>query len=130
MADNTIRTITSVTDNGGVNHTDVNGYHTRTGGGTITAFDTVLVAVGGCSCAVLEGLLKRDGYSPVKITGAVEGTRGEVPPRPFVAVKVHFGIECPGLDAQKAAKYVESVEQHCPVIQSLKCSVTSTFELK
>jgi uncharacterized OsmC-like protein len=130
MADNTARKISFVTDNGGVNHTDVNGYTTRTGGGTVTAFDTVLVAVGGCSCAVLEGVLKREGFAPNKITGDVEGVRGEVPPRPYVAITVHFNIDCPGLTEQKAAKYVELAEKSCPVIQSLKCKVTPSFTLK
>lgn len=128
MADS--RRISSVTDNGGVNHTDVNGYTTRTGGGTVTAFDTVLVAVGGCCCAVLEGLLKREGFAPVKIAGEVEGVRGEVPPRPYVAMTVKFTIECPGLTPEQAAKYVEMSEKNCPVIQSLQCKVTPTFTLK
>lgn len=128
MADT--RKIFSVVDAGGVNHTDVNGHQTRTGGGAITAFDTVLVAVGGCSCAVLEGLLKRDGLVPAKITADVEGVRGEVPPRPYVAITVHFSIECPGLSQDQAARYIEQVEQACPVIQSLKCKVTTEFTLK
>lgn len=128
MADT--RKIYSVVDNGGVNHTDVNGHQTRTGGSAITAFDTVLVAVGGCSCAVLEELLKRDGLVPAKITADVEGVRGEVPPRPYVAITVHFSIECPGLSQEQAATYVGQVEQFCPVIQSLKCRVTSEFTLK
>lgn len=127
MAD--VRKLSSIVDGAGVNHTDVNGLTARTGGGAISAFDTLIVAVTGCSCSVLGGILKRDGFEPTKISAEAEGVRGEVPPRPYVAINVHFTVQCAGLTAAKLAEYAELAEKMCPVIQSLNCKVTPTVTL-
>lgn len=129
MADNNARKIVSVADGAGVNHTDANGLTTRTGGGAVSAFDTLLVAVSGCSTAVLGSLLKRDGFEPTKLTAEVEGQRGEMPPRPFVSMTAHFTVECAGLTVEKLQHYAELAEKMCPVIQSLGCKVTTQVTL-
>jgi uncharacterized OsmC-like protein len=129
MADNNARKIVSVVDGAGVNHTDANGLTTRTGGGAVSAFDTLLVAASGCSCSVLGSLLKRDGFEPTKLTAEVEGQRGEMPPRPYVSLTIHFTVECAGLTAEKLQNYAELAEKMCPVVQSLGCKVTPEVTL-
>jgi uncharacterized OsmC-like protein len=99
------------------------------GEGGFVASDLILLSVAGCSSATLQALLKRDSWQVSSFDVSVEGDRLETRPRIYTDIRVHYIINCPGLNKERLAEYINIVGQVCPVIQSLKAKVVLTFQL-
>lgn len=128
MADN-ISIIRARTEGSATICSDAEGAEVRIGGGGPHATDLLLMAVAGCSMAVLKSLIKRDGMIAVRLDAEVEGVRSETSPKRYTDITIRYEIECPGLTDEKMQKYIKITEQACPVVQSLNAAIHETYKI-
>lgn len=123
-----VQKITASVAETGVLCADSNGVQVKAGGGGPRATDLLLMAVAGCSGAVLRSVLGKEGHRASKIDMSIEGVRADNPRR-FATINAHYDVVCPGLTEAKLLECLEKTEQGCPVIQSLSAEVKMTFSL-
>lgn len=123
-----VRKITATVEGAGVLCRDANGVEVKTGGGGPSALDLLLMAVAGCSGAVLRAVLAKEGFTPERVEISVEGERADHPRR-FSGLRVHFDVVCPGITREKLGQCLVATERACPVIQTLSAEVKMTFAL-
>ncbi len=92
------------------------------------ALELLLMAVAGCSGAVLGGVLEREGYKPDRVEISVAGEWAQNPRR-FGTIKVAYDIHCPGLSEEKMQKFLLITERACPVVQTLSAKFETSFTL-
>lgn len=120
--------ITAFVAESGVQCADSNGVSIKAGGGGPRATDLLLMAVAGCSGAVLKAVLAKEGFSASKIEMSVEGTRADNPRR-FSVISAHYDVVCAGITEEKLRECLEQTEKGCPVIRTLNAEVKMTFTL-
>jgi uncharacterized OsmC-like protein len=120
--------ITASVAESGVLCVDSNGNRVMAGGGGPRATDLLLMAVAGCSGAVLKVVLAKEGFTPATIEMSIEGVRADHPRR-FSAINAHYDVICTGLTEDKLKECLEKTEKACPVIQSLSVEMKYTFTL-
>lgn len=92
--------------------------------------ETLLLALAGCTGADVVEILRKKRADLRSLRVEVAGDRRDEYPRRFVAVRLVFRIESPGLLESHARQAIDlSLEKYCSVTHSLAADIPVSYEL-
>lgn len=93
--------------------------------------ELLLASVASCSAMDVVHILRRQKQPLEGLSIAIEGTRPDAVPSPFVRMKMVFEARGQELDDHKLQRAVRlAVEKYCSVISTLKSDVEVTWEAR
>ena len=99
----------------------------------VSPMQMLLLGLGGCSMIDVVGILQKQRQPLEDIEIVIEGERGEVMPKPWTQMHLHFIVTGAGLDVHKVERAIDlSIEKYCGVHATLASAVkiTHDFELR
>lgn len=93
----------------------------------------LLLGLGGCSGIDVVDILRKQRQPFTGVEVQIEGGRGDVAPRPWTKIHMHFVVTGDGLDPAKVERAIDlSVEKYCGAHATLKgvAAITHDFEIR
>jgi len=115
---------------------DANGRATLMSSGEgpgVSPMQMLLLGLGGCSAVDVVGILQKQHEPLADLEVIVEGQRGEVLPKPWTGIHLHYIVTGRGLDAHKVERAINlSVEKYCGAYATLSgvATITHDFEIR
>ncbi len=116
---------------------DDNGRATlMTGGGKgpgVSPMQMLLLGLGGCSMVDIINILEKQRQPLAGLEIEIKGIRGEVLPRPWETIHMHYLVSGNGLDVNKVERAIDlSIEKYCGVHATLSgvAKITYDFEVQ
>jgi len=92
--------------------------------------ELLLVAAATCSAADVVSILGKQRVALQSLEVVVQGTRREVQPRRYTALRFQFTIAGAGADEIKARRAIDlSLEKYCSVVASLAPDIRITYDV-
>lgn len=93
--------------------------------------EALLLALAGCSGSDVVDILRKKRVTPRAFTIRVEGDRRDEYPQRYVAIRLAYRLEAPGLSEQAARQAIDlSLEKYCSVAGSLHPDIALTYALE
>ncbi len=93
--------------------------------------EALLLALAGCTGSDVVDILRKKRVTPRAFSIRVEGDRREEFPRRYVAIRLTYRLEAPGLTEQAARHAIDlSLEKYCSVSASLHPDIAVSYALE
>ena len=99
----------------------------------VSPMQMLLLGLGGCSGIDVVDILRKQRQPFMGVEVQIEGGRGDVAPRPWTKIHMHFVVTGDGLDPAKVERAIDlSVEKYCGAHATLKgvAAITHDFEIR
>lgn len=102
----------------------------RIGGEYPTALETLLISLGGCSGATLEGILEKMRKNVKGVAASLKGTYREDGKPGFSRIEISYVVDTPDATQEELDRAMQHAEKACPVWAMLAGSVEISSTVK